>query len=230
MAAVLVAALATVSAAVSAFTVNQDSALTVPQSLDAVLGATFFPVEFLVAPIPVELSSSFMADSDFTSVTAEVWVECVDAALFPDTEWMGDLAYLAPQDPNGVVPGGGDAGPVTPSVTGSDPNAPWLYIGGNPRNCPGNSIGVLTQAKENAIFLDKSAGGDTSATLFLGLDVPLCKLSFNLPTNPTSKPSGWSLPTLVLKKGDPRFERESTDARCNYDMGMDLKIIPVAIN
>lgn len=226
----LVAAVVAVSAAVTAFNSEVDNAITVPQSLDGFLGTTVFPVEFLVAPLPVELSNSFLSDPNFSTVTAEVWVQCKDPAQYPGTKWMGDVAYLAPTDPADVVPGGGSAGPYPPSVMSSTPNEPWLYIGGNPRNCPNNLVGVLTQAGANAIVLDKNTAGGNAATLFLGLDVPLCKFNWNLSTRPASNQSGWTLPTVVMKKGDPRFEAQSVDTDCAYDLGMEVKIQVVDIH
>jgi len=218
------------SAWVSAFDTEShvDNALVVPQSLDGFLGTTLFPVEFVVEPIPVGLSDSFK-QSGFRTVTAEVWVQCKDPALNPDVKWMGDMAYLASEDPADVLPGGGVAGPYPPSIMFTSPNEPWSYIGGSPLNCPNNLVGVLTQAGANAIVLDKQVEANSSATLYLGLDVPLCKFNWHLSTRPAANPSGWAYPTLVMKKGDPRFEDQAVDEDCAYDLGMDVEIRVVDI-
>ena len=118
LASALVTSVLVISAVVSAFHSTVDTDLTVPASLDGLLGSTLFPVEFVVSPMPLALSDSFLAQDVYSTVTVEVWVQCDNA---DGVKWMGDLAYLAREDPTGVVPGGGDAGPYPPSVSASTP-------------------------------------------------------------------------------------------------------------
>jgi len=208
--------------------ISVSNALTVPTGNDLQFGASF-PEEWLRDEITVQLSGTFLAASGVNSATVEVWIECGDPAVY----WMGDFAYLATTDPFTTLPGlgtGGVAGDSgLPPNQGSKtqlPNAPWEYVGGDPKGCgPGataspNKAGVFTVGDGNAVVLDKS--GSSSVGLFLGLDIPVCDFNFNTSTDPDPKPSGYNEPTIVLKSGDPRYQDKTTDPECAYDAGMNV--------
>ncbi|MCH7685935.1 MAG: dicarboxylate/amino acid:cation symporter [Planctomycetes bacterium] len=183
---VVVGGVIAISAVVSAFNSEVDNAITVPQSLDGFLGTTVFPVEFLVAPIPVELSASFVSDPNFSTVTAEVWVQCRDPEQFPDTKWMGDVAYLATSDPVDVVPGGGSA----EATIGGEQSLPGVFmrllnnmIPQNPIHALANGdfLSIITFSILMGLFIIRVGGksGETMRNFFQsGFDVMMSMTMF----------------------------------------------------
>ena len=189
---------------------------------------TMFPQQFVLDQIPLSLSDSFLAQEVQSVVTAEVLVHCKPLAFLGG--WMGDVAYMAREDPLGAKPGDGGIPPTTDVTAVS---SPWVHVGGDPSACPGdpdpgNLLPIFTTSTASAIVLNRLAG-PTSTIIFLGLDVPTCDFNYNPETGVTPTEAGWSKPTLVLVSGDPRYEDSSVDPGCKNNLGMDIVIQVVDI-
>ena len=134
-------------------------------------------------------------------------------------------------------PGPNDGTTPPPTADLTSVNNGWIFVGGDPSACPGGgSPGNLLKvfSSSTAIVLDKSAlAGSAEATVFLGLDVPVCDFSYNPDTDPVPTEAGWSKPTLVIGPADPRFpddgEGNVTDPDCRQRLGLELKLQVVAI-
>ena len=189
---------------------------------------TMFPQQFVLDEIPVSLSDSFLAQGVESVVTVEVLVHYKPPDFLGG--WMGDVAYVAKEDPLGAKPGDGGVPPTTDVTAVS---SPWVYVGGDAGDCPGspppgNLLPIFTTSTASAIVLNRLAG-PTSTIIFLGLDVPACDFNYSLETGVTPTEAGWSKPTLVLVSGDPRYEDSSVDPGCKNNLGMDIVIQVVDI-
>ena len=203
--------------------VSVSNSLAVTQDLDQFKDQQVFPQEFLVDSTVVGLSAAFLAQARQTFVDVSVFAQC---AVDPGTDWMGDFAYFAVSDPGTIIPGEGaftfenDAnpatgGPLPPTATSTLPDAPWVYVGGGAAGvCPSAPIAITSTTLDS--------GGVTSTSVHLGLDIPVCIFNFNPDTDPTPKPSGYNVPTVIIASGDARFETRVVDPDCAYLAGMRL--------
>ena len=223
---------------------------------------TLFPQEFVLADMHLMLSQAFVDQSRVDTVAVEVWAQCS-----PGSQWLGDFAYLSGSSPfvsTGVgpvlqLPGGnlinlttgeptvesGAAGPTPPVPGDTDQdkdlktNDPWTYVGGDYSFCPGNVVPVNVvggASPSNVITLD-TLGGSSVVDFTLGLDVPVCDFTYNAPTDVPIKPSGYSVPTVILQPHagdagdpvDPRYGGPETNPGCSFAAVMQVVFQVVGI-
>jgi hypothetical protein len=168
---------------------------------------TVFPEEWLLEHILLKLSTSFCSDHQLrvSHVDYEVWAQKkVGDPPGPQDEyfWLGDALYLKLDFGTQETPtGADDMTRITPIL----------------KTAPASPIGPLLAAT-----LIKPS--PLRVLLWVGLDVPVFREFYNVLTDPTPKPSGLNLPSVIIETDEDRYIPEGVD------LGIDLVIQVTSIH
>ena len=174
---------------------------------------TAFPEEWLTECIQISTSTSFCAQTRVTEINYSVYAEAKPASEL--VAWGGDFMYVKiyETDPAGN-PGNNADGSWTRIDPAATPPADGYPTGLTPQ--PGDTPIFIT-----AGTLSKtSTPQDTADWVAVAMDVPAFQGYYNADTDVDPKPSGMSIPTVVIANTSPRFVGPGG----SMDFGINLKI------
>jgi hypothetical protein len=161
-----------------------------------------FPEEWRTEVIKIAQSDSFTAQTRVDSVDFAVYAQRnPDSNLF----WLGDAMYAR----------------VIPAET-----SVWNAVGLTPIGADPGQGGKVGPIATGTIDKNPVQGGGLPARAFvgIGLDVPDFEGFVNSNTDVSPKPSGLTLPTVVIPNSDPRHGVPVNTTDPHYDGGIQLVI------
>lgn len=197
-----------------------ENALTIPTTLNF---GTVFPEEWFTELIPMGLSSSFCETDPLQDRVSHVEGLIYFAKKPNFDHWLGDAIYMRLKSGPGAETAPVDANDFmvrmdtrSSPANKMPPSSPMLV--GLPTTGPSPPALLTTH---HFVFVKPVRN---RISLWVGLDVPVFEDFHNPGTDVDPKPSGLPTPTVIIEKGEARYNPEGVD------LGMDLIIQVTSIH